>query len=420
MQIFQTELPFTQADIQELAHLIPCPVRDVCFFDIETTGLSPKISNVYLIGAARLVFDRFILTQWFADDYNSEFSLLNAFSEYLEDCRLVTHYNGSTFDIPYLEKKYIDYGLSSPFSFRSHTQLHSYNNDQFEPSDSDTTDAPDSMLSISLENLDIYRRVASCKNRFPVENNKLITMERYLGFNRGTDISGKECIRLYTDYMQKKYAHLDSEKHSLQKTILKHNSDDLIGTIRCAKLLYFTDYRPGSPIISTTDKSVIITDKLSDGLRFPVKLAYDNPITKSKTPIGKKPLPDSKPKGEFKTLNPVVHIEFDKDTLTVQVPLLRDTLYHYFYDYKDYYYLPDEDMAIHKSVGSFVDRHHREQANAANCYSRKDGLFLPLPSCIYPDRIPVFYRKGWTRSAAFIESDSISGINVKEYLKGYI
>ena len=44
---------------------------------------------------------------------------------------------------------------------------------------------------------------------------------------------------------------------------------------------------------------------------------------------------------------------------------------------KDYYYLPKEDMAIHKSVAQFVDKEYRKQAKANTCYTKKTGLFIP-------------------------------------------
>ena len=50
----------------------------------------------------------------------------------------------------------------------------------------------------------------------------------------------------------------------------------------------------------------------------------------------------------------------------------------YFYaNYKDYYYLPGQDLAMHKSIASFVDSSRREQAKAENCYTRKTSSFLP-------------------------------------------
>ena len=63
--------------------------------------------------------------------------------------------------------------------------------------------------------------------------------------------------------------------------------------------------------------------------------------------------------------------------VTVTIPLLRGTLYHYFPDYKEYYYLPEEDTAMHKSVAGFVDPAHRRKATAQTCYVKKEGVFLP-------------------------------------------
>ena len=49
----------------------------------------------------------------------------------------------------------------------------------------------------------------------------------------------------------------------------------------------------------------------------------------------------------------------------------------YFYsNYKDYYYLPQEDMAIHKSLATFVDKDFREKAKPENCYTKKQGQYL--------------------------------------------
>ena len=49
---------------------------------------------------------------------------------------------------------------------------------------------------------------------------------------------------------------------------------------------------------------------------------------------------------------------------------------HFYSDYKNYYYLPKEDMAIHKSVAAYVDHEYREKCKAYNCYVRKTGTFI--------------------------------------------
>ena len=62
-------------------------------------------------------------------------------------------------------------------------------------------------------------------------------------------------------------------------------------------------------------------------------------------------------------------------------------LKHFYSNYKDYYYLPDEDMAIHKSIATYVDKDHRKKCTAKNCFTKKDGSFLPQYDEIFT---PVF------------------------------
>lgn len=48
---------------------------------------------------------------------------------------------------------------------------------------------------------------------------------------------------------------------------------------------------------------------------------------------------------------------------------------HFYSDYKNYYYLPKEDMAIHKSVAAYVDHEYRENARRTTAMCAK-----PVPS----------------------------------------
>ena len=51
-------------------------------------------------------------------------------------------------------------------------------------------------------------------------------------------------------------------------------------------------------------------------------------------------------------------------------PLENGHLKHYLKDYKNYYYLPMEDLVIHKSMKSFVDTTSIIRADKNNCYSK--------------------------------------------------
>ena len=61
----------------------------------------------------------------------------------------------------------------------------------------------------------------------------------------------------------------------------------------------------------------------------------------------------------------------------LSVRLYEGELKYFFQNYKDYYYLPKEDIAIHKDIASSVDKTHRKKATASTCYIKKHSIFLP-------------------------------------------
>ncbi len=139
---------------------------------------------------------------------------------------------------------------------------------------------------------------------------------------------------------------------SLEKKnrLLFHNEDDLIGTIVCALLLAYTTYKRYARVYRQRNTAFYyrhLREKSAANLSFQ--------------------------KGD-------ISFSFEGKSLSIEVPLWEGTLYHFFADYKNYYYLPKEDMAVHKSVGCFVEPAYRQKATAANCYIKKDGRFLPLPA----------------------------------------
>lgn len=151
-------------------------LSDLVIFDIETTGLSANVSSLYLIGA--LWYDtqkkEMKMCQWFADDYTSECTILEAFSSFVSGFSTIVHYNGSGFDIPYLEKKYRFHHLENPFA--------------------------------ALRSFDIYREVRKEKALFDSSSLKLSVVEKLVGFLRADNYSGKECIQIYRNLCSRKYS----------------------------------------------------------------------------------------------------------------------------------------------------------------------------------------------------------------------
>ena len=77
----------------------------IIYFDIETTGFSRKYCIVYLIGCMYYSGDELIYTQWLAENFNDEANVLIAFNKFIKDFDTVIHFNGNSFDIPFVTER---------------------------------------------------------------------------------------------------------------------------------------------------------------------------------------------------------------------------------------------------------------------------------------------------------------------------
>lgn len=347
MQIIE-KTPALQCQLMDVAGIFLQNSGERClFFDIETTGLSPKISSLYLIGALWFETDGSVRTrQWFADDYTSEKEILISFSSFLESFTTLVHYNGSGFDIPYIEKRCSELGLSSPFP--------------------------------SIKSLDIFREIRRLKPLFGTENLKLPTVEKLAGFMRKDIMTGKDCIQVYSDFMQKKYFK-DAGMEVCRQKLLLHNLEDVIGTCHSAQLLLYRCH--GSlQSVQVCDGIVRTVFKISGVFPFPAK----------------------------QQIPPHFFLSFEDSLIRLDIPLEQGTFLHFFQDYKNYFYLPGEDTAVHKSVGIYVEKTFREPAKASNCYVKKEGLFLPVPTD-FAGGDYILFRSGYRSKQRYILWDEKAG-----------
>jgi len=83
----------------------------------------------------------------------------------------------------------------------------------------------------------------------------------------------------------------------------------------------------------------------------------------------------------------------------LKVPIYEEEMKYFYSNYKEYYYLPLEDVAIHKSIASFVDREHRVQAKASTCYTRKQSCYLPQWDVLFEP----FFKRSYEEEELFFE-----------------
>lgn len=267
---------------------------------------------------------------------------------------------------------------------KSFKQLIHFNGDRFDlPYLKDKCHAYQLEYTLSsLISRDLYRMVRPLKTLLKLSALNQRSLEEYLGIYRRDPYSGGELINVYKDYV------LHHANENLQKLLL-HNHDDLQGMLDILPILSYQTLLSGS--FQVTDCEIIEDSLLIHG-RLPLFL----------------------PK-VFSYGNSWFYLTGQQDKISVKVQGKKDTLKYFFPDYKNYYYLPEEDIALHKSVAAYVDKDHREPAKASTCYNKKKGFYLPQFEPLFT---PVFKKDYTDKQQYFSCSEAFT--NDKDKLYDYL
>ena len=294
---------------------------DSILFDIETTGFAKNTCIIYLIGILRKEGDYILIDQFLAESKSDEELILHSFASIMETKKTYITFNGVRFDVPFVQERLKHYGLVDCFYHK--------------------------------KSFDIYLEIRPYKNILKLPNYKQKTIEDFLGIHREDPFTGGDLIEVFKEYCHTHHPHLE-------KALLLHNYEDVLGMLDLFPILTYSEIIKGAYTVSSIDaqsyttysgntqKEVIIT--LNNQVDIPRDVSY------SKDDL---------------------YITIGKQHTRIRIPIYEGTLYHFFPNYKDYYYLPKEDMAIHKSVAEFVDKEYRQKAKPSNCYTPMTGQFLP-------------------------------------------
>lgn len=163
--------------------------EEAVFLDIETIGLSPMRSFIYLIGLVFIDLKKVTMhiTQLIAEDRDEEEEILKLMKERLKGYKTVVTYNGNSFDLPFIAKRSERYGI--------------------EP--------------IAMDSFDMYEKLRLHKDTLKLDGLKQKNIEKKLGITREDRYNGGECISFYKDYVKNK------NQESFDRFVL-HNYDDLL------------------------------------------------------------------------------------------------------------------------------------------------------------------------------------------------
>lgn len=335
--------------------------KDSIFFDIETTGFSPVKNQLYLIGCGYRDETHLHIVQFFAENRSEETEILQSFFSLLSDFKTIISFHGLGFDIPFLKSKCS--ALNIPVCFDSFSYI------------------------------DIFKSISKYKKILNLENYKQKTLEQFLDLAREDSYSGGDLIPIYHAYEKE---HSDQEALAL---LLLHNHDDVFGMIPLIQLLSYEKFFMGNFKITETKEHSFLdhNQKPASELLFSGELRFQLP---KRISIKKDSL----------------FLLAENTHFTLSVALFHGTLKYFYPDYKNYYYLPKEDMAIHKSVAAYVEKEFRTPAKASNCYTRKESVFLPQ----YDNFFAPAFQEGCRDKLTFFEYHGNETFNDSELLQHYV
>ena len=317
--------------------------EEILLLDIETTGFTARSSKLYMIGCAYYSAGGWHTIQWLADTYEQEADILGAFLEFAGSYRYLIHFNGNNFDLPFLMQKCEHLGITQHLN--------------------------------DMEGVDLYKRIVPCKAFLKLPNCKQKTLENFLGIDREDIFSGGELIGIY-------HKHVQDPKDFSEKSLFLHNFEDLKGMLAILPLLSYSDML-GTDCRAKKVQANSYRDVNGNQRReLLITVALPTPLPKA--------------------INASANGCYFKGEGTegiIRVPIFDGELKYFYSNYRDYYYLPEEDMALHKSVAAFVDKEHRVQASASNCYTRKNASYLPE----WDGSFTPYFKKSYEDKALYFE-----------------
>ena len=241
--------------------------------------------------------------------------MLSLFLAFLSDKCTLIHYNGTGFDIPYLNKKIKRHCLQGFID--------------------------------STATTDLYKLLLPFKKHTQFPDFKQKTLEEACGFQREDTFSGGDLIEVYAAYTGKfRLASLTGkteEADALRHVLLLHNHDDLLGLLFLYQKTHIQALWEGH-----LTPSVL---KLPGGIAY----SFDVPLL---------PFPLTL------TLNDCTLTVTEQET-DLFLPLYEGELKYFFKDYKNYSYLKFEDIAVHNSVAEWVDKDAKEKCKPDTAYQKK-------------------------------------------------
>lgn len=186
-----------------------------------------------------------------------------------------------------------------------------------------------------LLQVDLYKIVRGCRDLLGLSGLKQKDVEDFFHISRREFQPGGDLIRTY-------YLYLKLQDTKREQLLLLHNEDDVSGLLSISNLLSLQDLFQGNYTIESVK---------ADAGQLQLHLHLQGVLP------------------TLRRSNGYCRMDIKGQRVTFTIPIIDGRIRSYYSNYRDYYYLPAEDTAIHKTLAAYVSRDARTKATPLTCYT---------------------------------------------------
>ena len=354
--------------------------EQILIYDIDTTSFEAANGCIFLIGVMYRQNDQLTFTQFFSESIDEETLIIEKFFDMAENYAMLLNYKGESFDIPYIGKRLYALNQNALYS---------------------------RFVALRSRSVDIAGEIMSVKASLGFSSTKLDYLRKKCGQKVPERVSGENISKFYVEHIAA------SKLRKLLETTGKAKNCNMIG-----------NYNP-KPVID--DLAHIKPDS---GDRFLTDILYRNKENiESVVYLLRLARIFSMRKGRFNVI--ITGITDNYDTvrfdisaadhrLNIPVNIISLSLKQFYPNYKDYFYFPAEDMAVHKSIADFAASGSKKKATAKTAYRNVSGRFIHIPLTFAKsesNKDSSFYKTDYESEEYFLPADEISNIKETEKIK---
>ncbi len=198
----------------------------------------------------------------------------------------------------------------------------------------------------SKNHKDIYLSTTKAKCILNLNNYKQKTIENFLGIYRDDKYDGGQLIPVYKDFSE-------TNNPNSKELVLLHNMEDVKGMCDIIDILCYSE-------LLNCDITIKLIDIENDSLQIICSLPFSVPCSINK-------------------LRDYGMYIITQNILKLTMPFTIATLNTYLEDFKNYYYLLNEDIIIPKTIGQSIPKENRRNATKRECRVSKEGHFINIP-----------------------------------------